>query len=418
MLQNNLENSGRPDQDSCKMNKLARRTMESKASNKEGAKPGYLFVITSSNQLFSGTGTAIFEWIRYAKDSYAFAIAIDNSNPKNFKICLEFCRNEAIPILVSGPAQRRGAADPGVADSLEYVRQGQWKIVEIVSWANSATNLDVLASIREDQILVYTPHTQPTWTIPGAENLYLLEPAFEAAIRAADIVCCDSPAELDKLKRLANTSNCIYSPLAVNTDRFKPPASHKKSKEVLLIADFREIRKRTDLAVNAMVRLMRRNPNATAALAGRGSEEVELPIEFGSRFKQHGYVNDNELVKLYQNSGVFLLLSDFEAFGIPIAEALSCGTPVVTTENPEMSSLYQGLAGCTLVDNKDEDAIDSAVDEALGNSDPQLIAKAAHEKFGLHAAFKRKSERLQELIERKLEAPQTRGQILGSARAK
>jgi len=368
---------------------------------RESEKPGYLFVIASSNQLFSGTGTAIFEWIRYAKSSYSFCIAIDNANAKNFRICREFCIQEKIPMLVSGPTYQRGAADPGVADALEYVSHGSWKVIEVVSWANSATNLDVLASIREDQILVYTPHTQPTWTIPGAERLHLLEPAFEATIRAADIVCCDSPAELEKITKRDKQSQCLYSPLAVDTKRFTPSRPKNRIQKALLIADFKETRKRTDLAIKAMTRLMRRNPEAMAALAGRGSEQVELPKEFETRFMRHGYVSPEELVSLYQQSGVFLLLSDFEAFGIPIAEALSCGTPVVTTRNPEMSSLYEGLAGCTLVNNRNETEIDDAIDKALERKDHNEISRVAQQKFGLDSAFRGKHQRIQMLIRMK-----------------
>jgi glycosyltransferase involved in cell wall biosynthesis len=380
-----------------------------KWTDSQSRKPGYLFVITSSNQLFSGTGTAIFEWIKHAKKSYSFGIAIDNANIKNFRICKEFCSLEKIPLLASGPAYRRGAADPGVADALEYVRHGSWEIIEVVSWANSATNLDVLAAIREDQTLVYTPHTQPTWTIPGAKRLHLLEPAFEATIRAADIVCCDSPAEVENITKRDEKSQCIYSPLAVDTTRFTPLKSKNRSRQVLLVADFKEKRKRTDLALEAMIRLMRRDPNAMAALAGRGSDEIELTKEFETRFVRHGYVSSEELVRLYQESGVFLLLSDFEAFGIPIAEALSCGTPVVTTRNPEMSSLYKDLAGCALVNNRDEIEIDDAIDKALEWKDHNNISKAAQDRFGLDNAFRSKQKRIQELTRIKRARSKTSG---------
>ena len=50
-----------------------------------------------------------------------------------------------------------------------------------------------------------------------------------------------------------------------------------------------------------------------------------------------------------------VLLSDFEAFGLPVAEALMCGTPVVATYGGRSNdSLFAGLPGVELVDNHDQ----------------------------------------------------------------
>jgi glycosyltransferase involved in cell wall biosynthesis len=47
-----------------------------------------------------------------------------------------------------------------------------------------------------------------------------------------------------------------------------------------------------------------------------------------------GRITDSELAGLYRYAWVFCLPSSYEGFGIPYAEALSSGTPVVATENP------------------------------------------------------------------------------------
>ena len=58
----------------------------------------------------------------------------------------------------------------------------------------------------------------------------------------------------------------------------------------------------------------------------------------------------NELVKYYNAADVFLQLSEEETFGKVVAEALACGTPVVTngyTANPE---LVNASCGCIAKD--------------------------------------------------------------------
>jgi glycosyltransferase involved in cell wall biosynthesis len=44
-----------------------------------------------------------------------------------------------------------------------------------------------------------------------------------------------------------------------------------------------------------------------------------------------GFVPHDELVRLYQEAAAFLFPTRYEGFGLPVAEAMACGTPVVST---------------------------------------------------------------------------------------
>lgn len=45
-----------------------------------------------------------------------------------------------------------------------------------------------------------------------------------------------------------------------------------------------------------------------------------------------GYVPDEQLVAEYQNADVFVLPSLYEGFGLPVVEAMACGTPVICSD--------------------------------------------------------------------------------------
>ena len=52
------------------------------------------------------------------------------------------------------------------------------------------------------------------------------------------------------------------------------------------------------------------------------------------------YVSDEDLVALYNKACMFVYPSLFEGFGLPILEAMACGTPVITsnvTSMPEVA---------------------------------------------------------------------------------
>ena len=60
----------------------------------------------------------------------------------------------------------------------------------------------------------------------------------------------------------------------------------------------------------------------------------------GDRIKIIGYVEENELIDLYNSADLYLYPSLYEGFGLPILEAQACGCPVLTsnvTSCPEVA---------------------------------------------------------------------------------
>jgi hypothetical protein len=68
-----------------------------------GFRPTYLVVLSSSCQLYSGTGTALFDWIRYARDAFDFSMLIDVGDARNFRLAREFCARQDVRLIPSPP---------------------------------------------------------------------------------------------------------------------------------------------------------------------------------------------------------------------------------------------------------------------------------------------------------------------------
>jgi glycosyltransferase involved in cell wall biosynthesis len=101
----------------------------------------------------------------------------------------------------------------------------------------------------------------------------------------------------------------------------------------------------------------------------RGWGDVRVEAE-GVRWL--GEVGDEELARLYRGARCLAYVSLYEGFGLPILEAMACGTPVVTTAWGACVEVAGDAA--VLVDALDPDAIGAGLAEAVRRRD-ELVAK-------------------------------------------
>jgi glycosyltransferase involved in cell wall biosynthesis len=111
----------------------------------------------------------------------------------------------------------------------------------------------------------------------------------------------------------------------------------------------------------------RKNLQRTIAAAKRVGVELRVVCERGwgrvdPGVAWQGRVGDEELARLYRGARCLVYPSHYEGFGIPVAEALACGTPVVTSRGSAMEEVAGDAA--VLVDPLDVDSIAAGIVEA------------------------------------------------------
>jgi glycosyltransferase involved in cell wall biosynthesis len=87
----------------------------------------------------------------------------------------------------------------------------------------------------------------------------------------------------------------------------------------------------------------------------------------GERVRWLGEVDDDELVRLYRGAACAAYVSVYEGFGLPVLEAMACGTAAVAPDRPPFSEFAAGVA--VGVDPLEPESIAAGLREAIARRD-------------------------------------------------
>jgi glycosyltransferase involved in cell wall biosynthesis len=176
----------------------------------------------------------------------------------------------------------------------------------------------------------------------GPWDLWTFKVFVRRAVRRAERVLAISERTKRDLVELYGTppEKIVVTPLAPDP-AFKPSGEHDS---FLLFVSAIEPRKNPLEAIDAA------NAVGRKLVVVGPAKDRELAAELARRGADlRGYVPKDELVRLYQRAACFLFPSRYEGFGLPVVEAMACGTPVVAA--PEAA--LQEVAGDAAIFTED-----------------------------------------------------------------
>lgn len=140
-----------------------------------------------------------------------------------------------------------------------------------------------------------------------------------------------------RIRVIPEAADPIYSP------RNKEMVQEAKKKyliegDFLLCVGTREPRKNLDRVMAAFAEISATNPDLSLVIAGKygwGDDSSKLE----QKVKILGFVEKEDLARLYSGATAFVYPSLYEGFGLPILEAMGCGCPVVTSNLGSMKEI-------------------------------------------------------------------------------
>lgn len=145
--------------------------------------------------------------------------------------------------------------------------------------------------------------------------------------------------------------------------------------EYLLTVGIFEHRKNYKRLVKVFSEISKEFPALQLVMVGPKSKDFVNIKNLVSRYKIKskvtfpGYIEDEEVVSLYQNAKLLIFPSLYEGFGIPPLEAMASGTPVISSNN---SSIPEVVGDAALqFDPFDENDMKKTISYALNN--PQVL---------------------------------------------
>jgi glycosyltransferase involved in cell wall biosynthesis len=228
--------------------------------------------------------------------------------------------------------------------------------------------------------------------------------ATRSSVRRAGSVICDSSETRTSVAELLGAPMERLEVVHLGVSAAFHPGRSAATADVpyvLHVGTF-EARKGLDTLAEALHRVRADGTRLQAIVAGRpgwgATRELERLRELGARIVIGP--TDAELAELYRGALALTMLSRQEGFGLPVAEAMACGIPVVSTDLPAVREFAGDAPLYVAID--DVNAVVGHVRTLLGDPEERARRGARGLRMARDLGWSRVAERHAEIIDGQL----------------
>jgi glycosyltransferase involved in cell wall biosynthesis len=259
---------------------------------------------------------------------------------------------------------------------------------EVPQYAQCAA-LAALARFSENRVVAFGHDAIP---VASAQELSLHEPlrfgSYLTVLRHADLIVANSATSAEEFRGYADALDAqgLRGPrvthILLPIEQLAPPDADvtSTSRPSILAVGSHEPRKNQIALIYAAEQLWREGLDFELVLfGGRGPREHTAVHDAVAALRVAGRpvvignnVTDEELAAAYRAARFTVFISLDEGYGLPVAESIAAGTPVLTTAYGSTAEIA-ALGGCLTVDPRDDEAVTAAVRRML--VDDELLAR-------------------------------------------
>ncbi len=322
-----------------------------------------------------GAGNYIIQLIRAISRNYLVNEPIPNGNQQKGLEFVIFVQRSRLELLkVEETPNLHLIAIPDLSPFMRLL----WEQISFPVLAKNQ-HLDLLHSLHYSMPLAYpgrkvvTFHDMTFFLFPHHHTLpkrFFFRFFIRTSSRKAVALIADSEStRQDAIRLVGALPGKIYTvPLGV-TQEFRPirdkvilqqaRQKYQLPEHFLLYVGTIEPRKNLSTLLQAYASVASQMPDHRLVIVGPKGWMVENIIQQTGQFnisdKVHftGYVEQDDLPVIYNLADVFIYPSVYEGFGLPVLEAMACGTPVISSNVSSMPEIV-GNAGVLIAPNNSQ----------------------------------------------------------------
>jgi glycosyltransferase involved in cell wall biosynthesis len=218
---------------------------------------------------------------------------------------------------------------------------------------------------------------------------YLSRFTTRSVKRAEAIITISESTRQDVIKLLGAPPERVHTVYCGVDQSFRPlpeteVAAFKQARQLpdtfVLFLGTLEPRKNVDGLIRAYARWRERDKNAPPLIiaGGKGWYYTKIfqlveALDLTEAIRFPGYVPQEELVRWYNAASLLVYPSYFEGFGLPVLEAMACGTPVITSTVSSLPEVAGTDGAALLVDPTDIGALAEAMAQLMSQPDRRAV---------------------------------------------